>query len=169
MQMRQQRQELMDIAARIVHRQQRGQFEVAAKLIVRALATSDADLTFAFALALAEQALIAVEDDRVNAAEQGMQWRPAMMEDEQLVTADSTTVSPVALAMRLIEAMHRSMDGEPNAVAEIGEVYEVAAVADDAVFQGMFAALASYAAHALNDEVRVLNHDAATCGHVSSS
>lgn len=161
--MRQQRQELIAVAARIVRRQSRGQFEAAAELILRALATSNADATFAFALALTEQALLAVEDDRVKAAQRDMQWRPAMMEDDKLVTADTTAITPVALAMRMVETMHRSMVGEPDAVPKLGEVYELATAADDAVFRGMFAALAAYAAYALNDEVRVMDAHAPNC------
>lgn len=168
MRMRQQRRELIDLAARIVHRQRRGQFDIAAELVMRALATSNADQTFALALALTEQALYAVEKDRLDAAERNLQWRPAMMDEGELVTPDSIAVSPVPLAMRMIEAMHQSMAGEPDAVTRIGEVYEEATAAEDWVFHGLFAALAAYTAYAMNDETSRMEAHGAGCTHGTS-
>lgn len=155
-------QELVDIANRIVLRQQQGRLDQAAELIVRALASSNADQTFALALALTEQALKAAEESRVDAVAAGRGWRPAMhLPDGTLVTPDDQTVAPIPLAMRLIHAMHRSValpaedPDKQKALAELGAIYETAAAADNTVFHGLFAALASYAVHGRGDHLDI--------------
>lgn len=90
MKLRQQHQDLVETAQRIVLRQQQGQTTIAAELIVRALATSDADTTFALALALTEQALQAVEESRLNATSGQHAWQPAMADATgALITAQN--------------------------------------------------------------------------------
>lgn len=162
MRTRQQHEELVQIAKRIVLRQEQGRYEQAAELIVRALATSDAEQTFALALALTEQALLAVEESRLDAVNADRGWRPAMrMGDGTLITPSDTAVAPMPLAMRLIDAMHRSValntddPAKQRALTELGTVYETAAAADHWVFQGLFAALATYAAYGRADNIEV--------------
>lgn len=164
MTLRVQHQELVELAGRIVHRQHVGQPDIAAELIMRALATSDADNTFALALALAEKALESVEESRLDAVEADRPWRPAMrLSPQVLVTHEDTAVAPVPLAMRLIEALHRSLTGDKDALADLDAAYAAASTADDAVFHGMFAALATYAARGRAENVEI-TLDEATAG-----
>jgi hypothetical protein len=154
---RREHRRFVDLAQRIVQRQQHGRADIAAELIMRALATSDADHTFALALALAEQGLQAVEESRLDAAAAERAWQPAMRTSAgTLVTPADSAIEPIPLAMRLLDAMHRSMAGDKeSAVAELGHTYEQASAAPDEVFHGMFAALATYAARCRNDDVDV--------------
>jgi hypothetical protein len=152
-----QHRDVVKLAERIVQRAQAGRLDIAAELIMRALATSDADGTFALALALTEQALNAVEDSRVDAAANEMPWQPAYrLSSGHLVTPAHEAIEPMPLAMRMVSALHRGMGGDKEAIAELGQIYERAASADDATFHGMFAALATYAAQGRRDNVEVL-------------
>lgn len=162
MSIQQQHREIVDVARRIVQRHHAGRLDVASELIMRALATSDADATFALALALTEQALAAVEDSRIDAATNDMPWQPAVrLPTGELITPADTSIAPIPLAMRLIAALHQGMGGDKDAIPHLGEIYEQAASADDATFHGMFAALATYAAHGLGERVEVLAEPAA--------
>lgn len=161
MSMRKQHGEITEVAKRIVQRHQRGRPDVAAELIMRALTTSDADATFALALALTEQALDAVEDIRLDAAEHGTPWQPAVqLPSGRLITPADTSIAPIPLAMRMVDAMHRAMSGDKDAVTRLGAIYEQAAQADDATFREMFAALATYAAYGFAGKMDVLTEPA---------
>lgn len=161
--MRLQHREIVSVARRIVQRTQAGRLDIGAELIMRALSTSDADGTFALALALTEQALNAVEDSRLDAAVNDVPWQPAFrLGPDRLVTPADESIEPMPLAMRMVAALHRGMGGDKDAITELGQIYECAASADNATFHGMFAALATYAAHGLNDKVEVLTEPAPT-------
>lgn len=163
MSLRQEHRDLVALARRIVQRHQGGRPDIAAELIARALVTGDADQTFALALALTEQALDSVEDSRLDAAEAGHDWRPAMyVSPTELVTPDDTSIAAVPLAIRLIDAMHRGMNGSADAVTELGAIYEQAACADDTVFPHVFAALATFAAHGRAETIAELRTPAAS-------
>lgn len=158
----QQHQQLVELAQRIVLRYQQRRYEVVAELIARALATSDEDQTFALALALTDQALSSVEESRLDAVTTGRGWQPAMPgPGGVLITPADTSVAPIPLAMRLIDAMHRSValdkddPGKQRALADLGVIYETAAAADIEVFRGLFAALASYAAHGRAGDIEI--------------
>lgn len=59
--------------------------------------------------------------------------------------------------MRMLEAMHRGLTGDRDALQELDAIYQQAAAAPDLVFHGLFAALATYAARGRNHQVQVLN------------
>lgn len=153
---RREHRQFVKLAERIVQRQQLGRPDIAAELIMRALATSDADHTFALALALAEQGLLAVEESRLEAATNERAWQPAMRaEADVLVTPADESTAPIPLAVRMLDAMHRSMVGDQQAVTDLGRIYEQASAAADGVFHGMFAALATYAARCRNNDLDI--------------
>jgi hypothetical protein len=161
--MRLQHREIAEAAQRIVYRAQAGRLDIAAELIMRALATSNANATFALAIALTEEALKAVEESRLDAAKDEMSWQPAYrLHAGRLVTPADDTVEPMPLAIRMLDALHRGMNGDKDAVTELGKIYEVAAAAADATFHGMLAALVTYAAHARNNRIDITAEPVAT-------
>lgn len=160
--MREEHQELVDLARRIVLRHQQGRLTIAAELIVRALATSDTEHTFGLAVALTDQALLAVESNRIDALAAGRPWRPGMTTPSgELITPADSSAAPVPLALRMIEAMHRGMNGDKDAITELGVIYDTAA-ADATVLHAFFAALATYAAQGLSGQMQIITGPATT-------
>ena len=147
------------VASRIIKRHAEGAHDVARRLLVEELCERGPAHRYELAVNLAQHALDSLAAVRARAEAEGLSWTVALPDPATgaLVTIADAGSTGAGMAVRLLDAMHRSQGGQLEADRDAAEVQEEAMGAEPAVLAAFLTALTAFAARA--------SHGGAVSGH----